>query len=255
MTEKIRKMISLILAVMVLMLVFVSSFAEESDEFDTDAFVAFDEDTDESDDSMDDDLIDLDDDYCGFVDPEVIAEHTPEMTQDFIFADDSNSIPETDDETAETIVAEDVANEHEQTNEAEAQDEADPEMTGTESENSVIAEPEEGEVAEVMDAEVTEEKTEGEPEAEDVYEDTGVEEGEPQEISVTVEATMIGENEMKLNAFVNGPEGYAFAFQWQISEDGGEHYRDIEEATNDELQVELSDSNINSLWRVKVNAI
>ena len=66
---------------------------------------------------------------------------------------------------------------------------------------------------------------------------------------------MIDENVMRLLAVVNDPEGRDFLYQWQVSEDRGITYTDIQEATTDELKVELNDENINDMWRVRVQAI
>ena len=65
--------------------------------------------------------------------------------------------------------------------------------------------------------------------------------------------SMEDEFTMKLHAVVNDPEGRQFIYQWQVSEDGGQNYSDIEEATKAELDVELNAENINNLWRVRVD--
>ena len=69
---------------------------------------------------------------------------------------------------------------------------------------------------------------------------------------MTVKATLIDENLMVLDAVVKDPEGRSFTYQWQVSEDGGLTYVDIEDATEAELTVELTEENLNDLWRVKV---
>ena len=94
MTEKIRKMLSLILAFALLMLVFVPSFAEEAEDelFDTD----------------DEELYSFDDDYCGYADSDVIAEHVTEMTEELIFADDYSEIAAAE-PAAEPVAEEPVA--------------------------------------------------------------------------------------------------------------------------------------------------
>lgn len=74
-------------------------------------------------------------------------------------------------------------------------------------------------------------------------------------VTVTVEVSMINETLMYLQAVVNDPEGRDFLYQWQVSEDSGITFTDIPEATTDELEVELTDENINDMWRVRVEAI
>jgi hypothetical protein len=84
-------------------------------------------------------------------------------------------------------------------------------------------------------------------------EQEGTEEDESAQVKVTVVTTMISENEMKLSAVVEDPEGRDFSFQWQVSEDGGNNYSDIAEANGEEFAVELNSENINNFWRVKVD--
>ena len=148
------------------------------------------------------------------MDAEVIAENTPEMTQEFIHADDPDWVPEG-------------------TEEADTED------------------------AESTDTEVTEEPADEEAAEEETAEGTEEEAAEEEiaEVTVTIITTMTGENEMKLSAVVNDPEGRTYAFQWQESEDGGETYADMEDATASELDVLLTDENIEHLWRVRVQAI
>ena len=59
---------------------------------------------------------------------------------------------------------------------------------------------------------------------------------------------------MALTAVVNDPEGREYSYQWQVSEDGGQNFTDIENATTAEIEVLLNEENINNLWRVKVQA-
>ncbi|QUA54152.1 hypothetical protein [Aristaeella lactis] len=89
--------------------------------------------------------------------------------------------------------------------------------------------------------------------AEDAADPEGEDE-EPQ-ITVTVKATLIEDNIMVLDAIVDDPEGRSFTYQWQVSEDGGLTYKDIEDATEAELRIELTDENIHDLWRVRVETI
>ena len=71
-------------------------------------------------------------------------------------------------------------------------------------------------------------------------------------ITVTVKATLVEDNIMVLDAIVDDPEGRSFTYQWQVSEDGGLTFTDIEDATEAELRIELTDENIHDLWRVRV---
>ena len=112
-----------------------------------------------------------------------------------------------------------------------------------------------------MNEEAEEEETieETAEEAEEVTEVEKTEETEKaaektEEITVVVEAEMVGENEMKLTATVHAPEGSKVSFQWQVSEDDGENYSDIEDATASVLLVELTENDIGNLWRVRVDA-
>ena len=106
--------------------------------------------------------------------------------------------------------------------------------------------------------------------AEDIPEDESAEDEDPDEdpaeeetdaepgktrVTVTVEISMIDESVMRLFAVVDDPEGRDFLYQWQVSEDSGETYMDIPEATTEELKVELTDENINNMWRVRVQSI
>ena len=80
------------------------------------------------------------------------------------------------------------------------------------------------------------------------------EDEEPQ-ITVTVKATLVEDNIMVLDAIVDDPEGRSFTYQWQVSEDGGLTYMDIEDATEAELRIELTEENMHDLWRVRVETI
>ena len=84
--------------------------------------------------------------------------------------------------------------------------------------------------------------------------DTEAEEENPQ-ITVTVKATLVEDNIMVLDAIVDDPEGRSFTYQWQVSEDGGLTYMDIEDATEAELRIELTEENMHDLWRVRVETI
>ena len=108
------------------------------------------------------------------------------------------------------------------------------------------------ETAEEPTEEAGEEQSEetDKPEAEEEPEET---EKEP-DITITITTVMSGENEMKLIALVNDPQNRKYTYQWQVSEDGGESYTDIENETRDVLRVELDETNINDFWRVRVKA-
>ena len=69
-----------------------------------------------------------------------------------------------------------------------------------------------------------------------------------------VEAVMVSDNEMKLKAKVNAPEGSVLSFQWQVSQDNGQNYSNIENATASEILVTLAESDMTNLWRVRVEA-
>ena len=79
--------------------------------------------------------------------------------------------------------------------------------------------------------------------------------GEDEEVTVTIVATMIDESIMKLHAEVHGPQEQKYYYQWQISEDGGKTYWDILGANEEDMEVELMDSNLDDLWRVWIQAI
>ena len=79
--------------------------------------------------------------------------------------------------------------------------------------------------------------------------------GEDEEVTVTIVATMIDENIMKLHAEVHGPQEQKYYYQWQISEDGGKTYWDILGANEEDMEIELTDSNHDDFWRVWIQAI
>ena len=102
---------------------------------------------------------------------------------------------------------------------------------------------------------IPEENAGGEEPEEESAEPEATPEPEKPRVTVRVEISMIDETVMRLLAVVNDPEGRDFLYQWQVSEDRGITYTDIQEATTDELKVELTDENINDMWRVRVQAI
>ena len=209
----------------------------------------------------------------GYVTPEVLEANVPEVTPTFITADDPTPAPEMPAEetpaaeepvveaaAAEMPAAEEPDVEEPATEEPAAEDTA---VEETGEKNEASDEP----VTEAPAAE-TEDTAEEEPETKttdteaatpegavsDELTDTEEEEEDPQ-ITVTVKATLVDEGIMVLDAVVKDPEGRSFTYQWQVSEDGGLTYKDIEDATEAELMVELTEENINDLWRVKVQIV
>ncbi len=72
---------------------------------------------------------------------------------------------------------------------------------------------------------------------------------------MTKETVMLNESTMKLIAVIHGAEEQAFNFQWQVSEDDGANFSDIENETEKEMLVELTEEVLNNLWRVRIQAI
>ena len=272
MTQKIRMILAMILAVMMLVFVSVPSVAEETindDEWlieDEEVVDAEDEEADEEEEFL------FDDDDWGFVAEEVIAQYTPEMTQEFIHADDPDWVPEENQEVPaeeapvaeETAVNEPVAEKpavEEPAVEEPAVEETvkeEPAVEETAAETPAVEETVTEKVEEIVsDEPVSAEPVAAEPEAEatEAPAEANEEPAASGEVTVTVTTAMTEENLMKLTAVVNDPEGRSYTFQWQVSEDGGENYEDVEDATEDELEIELTDENISNLWRVKVQQI
>jgi len=342
MTRKISMILALVLAVVMMALISVPSFAEETEEAGwIPEAVATEEPTGEEGEAEDDDDFAIfDDDDWGYADPELIAAHTPEMTQEFIHADDPDWVPEGENEAEipeaenpgeeasepETPTEENPAEENpapaedgtekpadeepaEGTSGAEAPAEETPAENNPadetpvqetpEEENPAVENPTEETPASNNPAEEThadenpteeapapEESAPEAPAAETPAEETPAPEetavdvpesdvpaeeipegGEtPDEtpadeapeksaVTVTIKTTMTGENEMKLNAVVNDPEGRAYSYQWQVSVDGGRTYEDIKDETADVMRVELTEENSGAMWRVRVQAI
>ena len=133
----------------------------------------------------DDELVEIEDDW-GYVSPEVIEQHTPAHTPEFIHADDPDWKPEEENGTEET------------------------------------------------DGEQPEDETADAP------------------VTVKVISTMKSDDEMNLAAVVSDPLQREYSYQWQVSEDGGKSYRDMDNATEAELDILLDETNVTNLWRVKV---
>ncbi len=186
----------------------------------------------------DDDLVEIDDDW-GYVSRELIEQHTPEMTQEFIHADDPDWVPEGQVKTAEEEPAQNNAPETiEDVTEVEEETPAE-----------VIEETEES----VEETEGTEE-SEGSEDTEEIEETEETKETTP-EVVVKVTASMRSENLMHLKAHIEDPNGNDYNYQWQVSVDGGENYEDVEDAEEDFFDVELDEENVSNLWRVKVHAV
>jgi hypothetical protein len=197
----------------------------------------------------DDDLVEIEDDW-GYVSRELIEQHTPEMTQEFIHADDPDWVPEGQEKAAPAEEPAEEQVQDPQTDEAPAVEEipADvKEETEASAEESEATEETEA-LAEEIAEETAEEKTE-----EEKTEDEKPEEAS--KVTVKVTASMRDNNLMHLKAEVQDPEGKDYNYQWQVSVDGGDNYEDVEDAEEDFLDVELDEENMMNLWRVKVHAV
>ena len=109
MTKKLMKIFALVMACMMVLFISAAAYADEvpakaetaeeeileQEEAETEGVEEFD----------DDDLVEIDDDW-GYVSPEVIEQHTPEMTQEFIHADDPDWQPKEETATTPEPVAE-----------------------------------------------------------------------------------------------------------------------------------------------------
>ena len=201
----------------------------------------------------------------GSVDRELVAARTPAITEAVdnqeqtepeepaAPAETPAAEPATETETPEPAATE-PAPEAEEIPEAEQP--AEPEAAGEPAGEEPAAEaPADQPAAGEGEPETPEENAGGEEPEEGPAEPEAVPEPEKPRVTVTVEISMIDENVMRLLAVVNDPEGRDFLYQWQVSEDRGITYTDIQEATTDELKVELNDENINDMWRVRVQAI
>jgi hypothetical protein len=179
----------------------------------------------------DDGLVEIEDDW-GYVSRELIEQHTPEMTQEFIHADDPDWVPEGEEKTEDKEPVQ--GNEPETTEDVTDKEEETPAEVTEETEGTEAAE----------EAEASEEAEETEDTEETVS-----------KVVVKVTASMRSENLMHLKAKIEDPEGREFGYQWQVSVDGGENYEDVEDAEEDFLDVELDEENVMNLWRVKVHAV
>lgn len=254
MTKKLRTTLAMILALMMLVLVSVPSCAED---YET-----------------------IHDEDWGNVTEETLEENAPEMTPEFVrqgrAEQQAESKPEPKEEPKDEPKPEPVKEEPVQQEEPAAEEPMEEAPTQAEESADVEAAaeteaPEEtvntdSEAEEPVTEEAGEETPAEEEPAEEPAEESGEEQGEeaaaPEkeetekgpEITITITTVMSGENEMKLIALVNDPENRKYTYQWQVSEDGGKTYTDIENETEDVLRVELDETNINDFWRVRVKA-
>jgi len=262
MTKKLMKIFALVMACMMVLFISVAVYADEvpaKEETAEEEILEQEEEAEaEEEEELDDDeLVEIDDDW-GYISPEVIEQHTPEMTQEFIHADDPDWSPK--EETAATpepvaepapevqeTVEEPVENEVSENTEAAA-DVTEEDKT----ESSDVTEPA-AETVETEEATETAETTE----TEETVEEPAEEEIEEQasKVSVKVTASMRSDNLMHLKAVVDDPEGNEYEYQWQVSVDGGENYEDCEDQTEEFMDVELDEENASNLWRVKVHAV
>ena len=198
----------------------------------------------------DDELVEIDDDW-GYISPEVIEQHTPEMTQEFIHADDPDWQSEENSDAAEPETEPAAAAEFE-----DVQDTAEPETAEPETVQDATEEPAESSIPE-MKAESSSDITE---ETENDSSEVTVEAEEQEEaaapaVTVSVNASMRSENLLHLKAVVNDPEGNEYDYQWQVSVDGGANYEDVEDQTEEFMDIELDEENISNLWRVRVHTV
>ena len=190
--------------------------------------------------------VEIPDDDWGYIEQEVLAAHISDPTEETVHSEPESTpdatvteAPDTEAPIMEIPVTEQLPEE----TPAEATP-APAEENGTEIQHTAeeISEPVEAEKA-------TEEPNSAD---ETVQPETT---GEDEEVTVTIVATMIDENIMKLHAEVHGPQEQKYYYQWQISEDGGKTYWDILGANEEDMEIELTDSNHDDLWRVWIQAI
>lgn len=268
MTKKLMKIFALMMACMMVLFISAAAYADEvpakaetaeeeileQEEAETEGVEEFD----------DDDLVEIDDDW-GYVSPEVIEQHTPEMTQEFIHADDPDWQPKEETAATPEPVAE-PAPEVQETVEEPAENKA-AESTETPADVTDEDKAESVDVTENQAEDQSEEETKeenAEPGEEENVESTEEENVEPTEeenteeaskVTVKVTASMRSDNLMHLKAVVDDPEGHEYEYQWQVSVDGGENYEDCEDQTEEFMDVELDEENASNIWRVRVHAV
>ena len=276
MTKKLMKIFALMMACMMVLFISAAAYADEvpakaetaeeeileQEEAETEGVEEFD----------DDDLVEIDDDW-GYVSPEVIEQHTPEMTQEFIHADDPDWPPK--DETAATsepvtepapevqeTVEEPTENKAAESTETPAdvtdEDKAEPiDVTENQAEDQSEEETKEenAEPGEEENVESTEEENVESTEEENIEPTEEENTEEASKVTVKVTASMRSDNLMHLKAVVDDPEGNEYEYQWQVSVDGGENYEDVEDQTEEFMDVELDEENASNIWRVRVHAV
>ena len=268
MTKKLMKIFALVMACMMVLFISAAAYADEvpakaetaeeeileQEEAETEGVEEFD----------DDDLVEIDDDW-GYVSPEVIEQHTPEMTQEFIHADDPDWQPKEETAATPEPVAE-PAPEVQETVEEPAENKA-AESTETPADVTDEDKAESVDVTENQAEDQSEEETKeenaepGEEENVESTEEENVESTEEEnteeasKVTVKVTASMRSDNLMHLKAVVDDPEGHEYEYQWQVSVDGGENYEDCEDQTEEFMDVELDEENASNIWRVRVHTV
>ena len=267
MTKKLMKIFALMMACMMVLFISAAAYAdeipakaetaeeeileqEEATEAEVEAETVVEEELD------DEDLVEIDDDW-GYITPEVIEQHTPEMTQEFIHADDPDWPPQEETAATSEPVTE-PAPEVQETVEEPAENKA-AESTEVPADVTDESKTESADVTEeqVEDQAETETKEENaEPSEEENAESTEEENTEESsKVTVKVTASMRSDNLMHLKAVVDDPEGNEYEYQWQVSVDGGENYEDVEDQTEEFMDVELDEENASNIWRVRVHTV
>ena len=275
MTKKLMKIFAMMMACMMVLFISAAAYAdeipakaetteeeileqEETTEAEVEAETVVEEELD------DEDLVEIDDDW-GYITPEVIEQHTPEMTQEFIHADDPDWPPK--DETAATSEpvtepAPEVQETVEEPTENKAAESTEVPADVTDESKTESADVTEEQAEDQAETETKEENAE--PSEEENAESTEKENVESTEeenteesskVTVKVTASMRSDNLMHLKAVVDDPEGNEYEYQWQVSVDGGENYEDVEDQTEEFMDVELDEENASNIWRVRVHAV
>ena len=276
MTKKLTKFFALVMACMMVLFISAAAYADEvpakaetaeeeileQEEAETEGVEEFD----------DDDLVEIDDDW-GYVSPEVIEQHTPEMTQEFIHADDPDWQPKEETATTPEPVAEPAPEVQETVEEPAGNKAAESTETPTDvtdedkaesvdvTENQAEDQSEEetkeenAEPGEEENVESTEEENVESTEEENVEPTEEENTEEASKVTVKVTASMRSDNLMHLKAVVDDPEEHEYEYQWQVSVDGGENYEDCEDQTEEFMDVELDEENASNIWRVRVHAV
>ena len=203
----------------------------------------------------------------------MIEQHTPEMTQEFIHADDPDwqpkeetaatpepvaepapEVQETVEEPAENKAAESTETPADVTDEDKAES-VDVTENQAEDQSEEETKEENAEPGEEENVESTEEENVESTEEENVEPTEEENTEEASKVTVKVTASMRSDNLMHLKAVVDDPEGHEYEYQWQVSVDGGENYEDCEDQTEEFMDVELDEENASNIWRVRVHAV